>query len=137
MHTHSLFLAAALLCTSFQPATVFDPGARLVAPVGGPPSIRLAGKAGGDIGKSEWAAIKTVEIHGCVNDVRITTLTICIKDCRAKDARLSGRDGSITSAMRTMIANLPAGTPFTVKVVVMDAKGNVLDVPAANYMWRG
>mgnify|MGYP003383124005 CR=1 FL=1 len=137
MFPHSLFLAAALLCTSFQPATVFDPGAKMLAPVGGPPRIRLATKTAGDITKLEWSAIKAIELQGCVPDARITSLTICIMDCTGKDATATGSGGTISTAMRTMIANLPAGTPFTVKVVVMDAKGNVLEVPDANYTWRG
>ena len=97
----------------------------------------MANKANGDISKSEWSSLKAIELHGCVPDARITALTICIKDCTGKDAKVTGSDGVVTAAMRTMIANLPAGTPFTVKVVVKDAKGKVWDVPDATYVWKG
>ena len=136
MFTHTLLLAAALMSTSFSaPVTCLD--ANVLNPVGGPPRINLADKSSGDITRAEWSAIKTVGLHGCVPDARITALTICITDCTNKTAFANGSDATITSAMRTMIANLPAGTPFTVKVTVKDAKGKVWEVPAATYTWKG
>ncbi len=137
MFTHTLFLAAALASISASPLRLPDTACGVVAPVGGPPRISVANKAGGDINKSEWSAIKMIELHGCVPDARITTLTICIKDCTGKDATATGSDGAVTMAMRTMIAGLPAGTPFTVKVVVKDAKDKVWDVPDAHFIWKG
>lgn len=137
MFTHILLFAAVLMSTSFSgpPATCAD--ASVLNPDGGPPRINLAEKSSGDITKAEWASIKAVELHGCVPDARITALTVCIKDCTGKAAFAAGTDATITSAMRTMIANLPVGTPFTVKVTVKDAKGKVWEVPNANYVWKG
>lgn len=136
MFTQAFLLASALLCPSFHTPPDVQPDASVFAPEGGPPRISLADKAGGDITKAEWAAIKTVELQSCVPDARITALTICIKDCANKAAFASGTDGTITSAMRSMIANLPAGTSFTVKVAVKDAKGKAWAVPDAAYTWR-
>lgn len=136
MFTHTLLFAAALMSTSFNaPVTCID--ASVFTPDGGPPRINLADKSGGDITRAEWGAIKTVGLHGCVPDARITALSICIKDCTNKAAFANGTDATITSAMRTMIANLPTGTPFTVKVTVKDAKGKVWEVPDAMYVWKG
>ncbi|MBK9760273.1 MAG: hypothetical protein IPO90_09975 [Flavobacteriales bacterium] len=94
MFTHSLFLAAALLCTSFQPATVFEPGVKMVAPVGGPPRIRLATKTAGVITKLEMVRDQGHRAQGCVPDARITSLTICIMDCTGKDATATGSGGN-------------------------------------------
>lgn len=127
----SLFVASAVPFTSFTCAT------EIATPFGGPPSIRLANKASGDISKSEWFGLRAIELHGCVPDARITSLTICIKDCKGKEAALTSTSGVITEAMRDMIANLPAGTPFAVKVTVKDGKSNVWDVPDASFTWRG
>ncbi|MBK8499461.1 MAG: hypothetical protein IPL52_11760 [Flavobacteriales bacterium] len=137
MCTQAFLLASALLIPSFHAAPPVQPDASVFAPVGGPPRISVADKDKGEITKAEWAALKSVELHGCVPDARITALTICIKDCTNKAAFASGTDGTITNAMRTMIANLPAGTAFTVKVTVKDAKGKVWEVPDAHYVWKG
>ena len=136
MFAHELLLAAALLSTSFN-APVFNNDASVFAPIGGPPRISLAEKASGDISKSEWAGVTTIELHGCVPDARITALTICIKDCVNKNAFATSTDATITGAMKKMIANLPAGTPFSIEVSVVDAKGKVWEVPDAHYVWRG
>ncbi len=135
MFTHTLLLAATLLSTSFN-ATVYNSNASVFTP-GGPPRINLADKVSGDITKAEWARLKVVELQGCVPDARITALTICIKDCVKKNAFASGTNGTITSAMRTMITNLPVGSPFTVRVEVKDAKGKVWEVPEARFVWKG
>jgi|GEM_PF-1680067 len=138
MFTHSLFLVAALASVSAVPLhRSHTATCTIVAPVGGPPRISVANKDKGDITKADWAAVKTIELHGCVPDARITALTVCIKDCKGKDATLSSTSGVITKAMREMIANLPAGTPFTVKVTVRDGKDKVWEVPDASYIWRG
>ena len=50
---------------------------------------------------------------------------------------LRGTNEVLTPEMKTMITNLPSRTPFTVKVVVKDAKGKVWDVPDATYVWKG
>ncbi|HMC97703.1 MAG TPA: hypothetical protein VKG92_08625 [Flavobacteriales bacterium] len=138
MFTHSLFLVAALASVSAVPFHGPSPTANvLTAPVGGPPRISLANKDKGDITKAEWAAVKSVELHGCVPDAHITALTLCIKDCGSKDASLSTTSGMLTKEMLSMIANLPAGTPFTVKVAVRDGKNKAWEVPDATYVWRG
>lgn len=129
MNTLTLVLASALLSSPLAPCTVL--------PDGGPPSIRLAGKASGDITAAQWSAASSVELMGCVPTARITALTLCIKDCKAKDATSTSVDGSLTPFMKRMIQNLPAGTPFTIKVVVKDAKGKTWDVPDARFVWKG
>ncbi|MEO8589769.1 MAG: hypothetical protein ABI432_10400 [Flavobacteriales bacterium] len=138
MLKHTLFLYASLASVCAVP--LHGPLAAhsaIVAPVGGPPRISVANKDKGDINKAEWAAVKSVELHGCVPDARITALTLCIKDCKGTDAALSGTSGVITKEMRAMIANLPPGTLFTVKVTVRDGKDKVWAVPDASYTWRG
>lgn len=138
MFTSSILLAAALVSFSATPVHMPCTGSSaIVAPVGGPPRINLAHKDKGDITKADWASIKAVELHGCVPDARITALTVCIKDCKGKDASLSNTSGEITKAMREMIANLPAGTPFTVKVTVRDPKNKAWEVPDASFTWQG
>jgi hypothetical protein len=112
-------------------------GMDAVALVGGPPSIRIAGKASGDITHAEWGRTTTVDLAGCMPDARITSLDICIKDCNAKDYRLVTKSAELTSEMLTMVANLPPGTPFTVTVKVVDGKGNPVAVPAGKYVWKG
>lgn len=138
MFKHALFLYSALAVAAVVPAhgTVAAHPA-FVAPVGGPPRISVANKDKGDISKAEWATVASIELHGCVPDARITALTICIKDCKGKDAALSSTSGVLTNEMRTMIANLPAGTPFTVKVTVRDGKEKAWEVPDAVFVWRG
>lgn len=109
----------------------------MVAPVGGPPRISVANKDKGDITKAEWASVKSVQLHGCVPDARITALTVCIRDRKGKDAALTNSSGTLTKEMQTMIANLPAGTSFTVKVTVKDGKDKEWEVPDATYVWKG
>lgn len=108
-----------------------------VLSVGGPPSIRIAGKSGGDITAADWRTVKTVELVGCVPGARIVSLTFCIKDCTGKDAMAGGESGVLTEYQHQMIRNLPAGTPFKMQVVVRDAKGKAWDVPDAHFVWRG
>ena len=109
----------------------------LRVPDGGPPSVRLSGQAGGDINQAQWDKAARFQLMGCVAGAHVTELTLCIKDCKGKDASLRNADATITPAMRRMIANLPVGTQFTVRVVVKDAKGQTRDVPAARYIWKG
>lgn len=132
------FLLAALICAHFvAPIHTVDAACVLAAPIGGPPSIRIAGKAGGEITAAQWSATKAVDLVGCVPGARIISLTFCIKDCKGKDAMINGKDASISSAMRQMIGNLPSGTPFTVKVMVRDEKEKVWEVPDARFLWKG
>ncbi|MBL7940184.1 MAG: hypothetical protein JNL43_12550 [Flavobacteriales bacterium] len=137
MFTHTLFLAAALVSLSASPLHMPLRTCDAFRSVGGPPRISLADKDKGDISKAEWAGVRSIDLHGCVPDARITSLTICIKDCTGKDASAKGPDAKITSEMRTMISNLPAGTPFSVNVKVVDAKGKDWPVPAATFVWKG
>ena len=137
MFTHCLLLASALLSASFPLGSLLNSEASVFAPVGGPPRISLAEKPSGDISKSEWAGATTIELNGCVPDAHITGLTICIKDCVNKNAFATGTDATITGAMKKMIANLPTGTPFSIKVSVVDAMGKVWEVPDAHYVWKG
>lgn len=138
MITHSLFLAAALFSTSAFPLrpTNVTPATTLSAP-GGPPSIRIANKAKGEITAAEWKGVRDVDLAGCVPDARITLLTVCIKDCKGKDASLSTSSKVLSAEMRSMVQNLPPGTLFTVKVEVKDGSGKEWKVPAAEFTWRG
>lgn len=134
MFTHTLFLAAALISFSAAPLRMpCGAAVGMIAPIGGPPRISVANKDQGDITKAEWTAVKSVQLHGCVPDARITALTLCIRDCKGKDAALTNSSGTLTKEMQSMIANLPAGTSFTVKVTVKDSKDKVWEVPDATY----
>ncbi len=129
MNTLTLLLASVLLASPLEP--------RAIAAEGGPPTIRIAGKAGGDITAAQWSGIKAVDLQGCVPGARIVSLTFCIKDCKAKDAFAGGEKAEITPYQRQMIRNLPPGTPFRVQVVVRDAQGKAWDVPEASFVWKG
>lgn len=131
MHLAIISFAASVLLTTAEPSTFS------AAAPGGPPRIMLDGRSSGDITAAQWSALKVVGLHGCVPDARITALTICIKDCNGKDAAENASDGALSAAMRRMIASLPAGTPFVVRVTVKDAKGKTWDVPEARFVWRG
>lgn len=131
MHLAIISFAASVLLTTAEPSTFS------AAAPGGPPRIMLDGRSSGDITAAQWSALKVVGLHGCVPDARITSLALCIKDCKAKDATATGVDGTLTPFMRKMIANLPPGTPFMIKAVVKDAKGMTWDVPEARFVWRG
>ncbi len=133
-----MLLAATVF--SFSPATAptpSHPGNTCVEALGGPPSIWLAKKPKGDITAAEWKNVRDVDLMGCVADARITSLTFCIKDCKGKDAAVTGTSAVLTKEMHMMVRNLPPGTPFTVKVEVVDGKGTEWKVPPATYVWRG
>ena len=138
MITYSLFLAAALVSVSAVPMQIPSASSySMISVPGGPPSIRLARKAKGEISAAEWKGVRDVDLAGCVPDARITQLTLCIKDCTAKDASLKTTSKVLTAEMRTMIQNLPPGTAFTVKVEGKDDSGKEWKVPAAEFTWRG
>ncbi len=98
---------------------------------GGPPSIRIAEKAKGNITRAEWTGAAVVKLAGCVADARVTSMTVCINDCKGKQAALSTTSGTFSKEMKTMITNLPDGTPFTIKVEVKDGSGKKWEVPDA------
>ena len=126
----SLLLAALLF-----PITAATPMPDAVP--GGPPRVSLAGKSDGGITKAELARHKTVDLVGCVPTARITKLSICIKDCEGKNAGYTSKSSVLTADMRTMLNDLPAGTPFTVRVTVVDDTGRDWDVPNAVFVWKG
>lgn len=138
MFTRAIFFVA---CVPLLGATVPDkpyfPDAGTAIVVGGPPAIRVAGKASGDITAAQWKEITQVDLVGCVPHARITSLTVCLQDCKGKDALASGKDASLTAYQRQMIANLPAGTPFSVRVEVRDEQGKAWEVPEARFVWKG
>lgn len=138
MITHVLPLLA---CFALFPATAPEraalPDAHATAAVGGPPAIRIAGKASGDITAAQWSTVKQVDLVGCVPGARIKTMNLCIKDCTGKNAGLNAKDALLTGSMKTMVSNLPAGTPFTISVTVMDEKGEPWDVPSGKFVWKG
>lgn len=105
--------------------------------MGGPPSIRIAGKAGGDMTHAEWGTVEKVELVGCVPTAQVVEVTICIKDCTGKNAGLSAKGDGLTSPMLSMVANLPPGTPFTITAKVIDANKKEWPVQPAQFVWKG
>ncbi|MFZ1688156.1 MAG: hypothetical protein WAU70_12075 [Flavobacteriales bacterium] len=104
---------------------------------GGPPRIQVCGKATGDVTLAQWKTTDEVKLVGCVPTARITSLSVCIKNCEAKQEALTGTNGTLTPAMKKMISNLPAGTTFTVRVAVVDETGKKWEVPDAAFVWKG
>lgn len=137
MFTHTLVLAAALVSFSASPVHMPFRTCATIAAIGGPAYISLADKDKGDITKAEWAGIKSIGLHGCMPDWRISSVTISFSDCSGKEVAASSSDATITTEMRTMIANLPAGTPFYVEAKVGDGKGKNWQVPTAKFVWLG
>lgn len=129
MNTLTILLASAMLAS---PAT---PLPRTME--GGPPAIRIAGKSGGDITAAQWSTVKAVDLVGCVPGARIVSLRLCVRDCKGKDAGLTGKEPALTESMKAMISNLPVGTRFRVAVVVSDRSGKSWDVPDAEFVWKG
>ena len=105
--------------------------------LGGDPRIQLCGKLTGDVAKAEWTTATEVKLIGCVTSARITSVTVCIKNCVGKQEALTSTNGTLTPAMKKMIANLPAGTLFTVRVSVVDDSGKKWEVPDADFVWKG
>jgi hypothetical protein len=137
MNTQLLAMACSIILF-VEAQTVPSPiSSRSTMYLGGPPTVRVAGKATGDVTAAEWSKVSEVNVIGCVPGARITSLTICIKDCKGHNARIRGKDELITDAMRTMVKNLPTGTSFTVSVTVEDADGKTWEVPAAKFVWGG
>lgn len=91
----------------------------------------------GEITAAQWRTVTSVDLVGCVPSARITALNICIKDCEGKDAGYNAKDGRITEAMKTMVANLPIGTPFTITVRVLDNSGKSWEAQPAKFVWKG
>lgn len=137
MFTHALLLAAALVPLSASPVHIPLRTCAILAAVGGPLRISLADKDKGDITKAEWAGIRSIALHGCMPDWRISSVRISISDCSGKEVSVSSSDATLTPEMRTMIANLPAGTPFYVEAKVGDGKGKNWQVPTAKFIWKG
>ncbi len=139
MILHIAFAFAGLFAGTAPSHTVVAPS--VIAPastfMGGPASIRIAGKAGGDITHAEWGTVEKVELVGCVPTAQVVELTICIKDCTGKNAGLSTKGDLLTSAMLSMVANLPPGTPFTITAKVIDANKKEWPVQPAQFVWKG
>lgn len=74
-----------------------------------------------------------VKLAGCVSDARVTSMTLCIHDCKGKQAALITVSGTFSKEMKSMIAELPDATPFTVKVEVKDGSGKSWEVPDAAF----
>ncbi len=91
----------------------------------------------GEITAAQWRAVTAVDLVGCVPSARVTALNICIKDCEGKDAGYNAKDATITEAMKTMVANLPIGTAFTITVKVVDGSGKTWEVQPAKFVWKG
>lgn len=137
-HLFSLTLAFTTL-NAGQAATVLTNATpfRTIELPGGPPRAQVCGKLTGDVTSAEWKTASEVKLIGCVASARITSLSLCIKNCEGKQEALTSSDGTFTPAMKKMIANLPAGTAFTVRVAVVDATGKKWEVPDAAFVWKG
>ena len=140
MFAHTIFLLTSFVCVA-SPMERCSPGSGNLSPcatvVGGPPSVRIADRATGEITRGEWATAAGVTLAGCVPDPQVVSLVVCIKDCTGKDERLSCKGATFLPTMKTMVANLPIGTPFTVTVKVVDGKGKEWPVSPGNFVWRG
>ncbi len=139
MYTHLLSISLAFSSPNVgQAATVLTASPfRSAEFPGGPPRAQVCGKLTGDVTSAEWKTATEVKLIGCVTSARITGLTVCIKNCEGKHEALTSTNGTLTAAMRKMIANLPAGTTFTVRVAVVDATGKKWEVPDAAFVWKG
>lgn len=104
---------------------------------GGDPRIQLCGKLSGDVTKADWTGTTEVKLVGCVPGARITSLSLCIRNCEGKTEALTAANGTLTVAMKKMISGLPAGTPFVMRVSVKDDKGRDWQVPDAAFVWKG
>lgn len=135
MITHT-FALLAWLVTLPAPITPGHAPAHVVA-VGGPPAIRIANKAFGDITAAVWNSVRDVELVGCVHGAYITDLRIRIKDCSGKFAGYRTNSHVVSESMHTMVRNLPPDTPFYIIVVATDPKGTVWEVPPARFVWKG
>ena len=113
------------------------PSDRVIAMLGGPPSIRIAGKASGDITRAEWDKVQRLQLAGCVSSAQVVEVAVCIKDCTGKNAELRTKGELLNAEMLSMIANLPQGTPFTISVKVVDGGRKELKVPPAQFVWKG
>jgi hypothetical protein len=135
----SVFLASCLSLVAPSAAFTAPHHLALEAAVlpGGPPAIRIAGKIAGEITAAQWRTVTSVDMVGCVPTARITALHICIKDCGGKDAGYNAKERTLTESMKTMVANLPPGTPFTVTVRVVDSSGKAWEVQPAKFVWKG
>lgn len=92
---------------------------------------------GGEITAAQWRTVTSVDLVGCVPTARIIALHICIKDCEGKDAGYTAKEGTLTESMKTMVANLPPGTSFTITVRVVDSSGKAWEVQPAKFVWKG
>lgn len=140
MYTHLLALALAFSTLNAGPAATVLTNAspfRSVELPGGPPRAQVCGKLAGDVTAFDWKSATEVKLLGCVPSARIASLSLCIKNCEGKQEALTASDGTFTPAMKKMIANLPAGTAFSVRVTVVDATGKKWEVPDAAFVWRG
>jgi hypothetical protein len=100
---------------------------------GGPPTIRIAGKAGGTISRAEWAAANAVTLMGCAPSAQVVSIQLCIRNCEQRLERLACNGANFMPTMKTAVANLPAGTTFIVEVVVVDAQQRTWEVAPARF----
>ena len=109
----------------------------MVASLGGPPSIRIAGLSGGDLFAKQFAAARTVDLAGCQPDAKISSLTFITADAKGNEKKVRDEGPEIETAMRAMITALPKGATFFVEVEVKDSKGKTWKVPTASFTWKG
>lgn len=140
MKNYLLFSAIAFTGLGFfVSATVSPVTTDACAPdlLGGDPRIQLCGRLSGDVFKAEWESTTEVKLVGCLPGAHITSLSLCIRNCEGKAEALTTANGKLTQAMKKMIANLPKGTLFVVRVAVTDDQGRAWQVPDAAFVWKG
>lgn len=130
---------ATLISLTLIASAATTPAARLctASPVGGPPTLAVAGKTEGPINAAEWRGVERVALFGCMPDARIARLTLCVRGCTDGDKPLVGDGPQLTDAMRKAVTSLPKGTAFTITAQVVDGAGKPVKVPAARYTWQG
>ena len=103
------------------------------APVlGGAPYITIAGKASGAFTRSEWAAVSTVELKGCVAKPVIAKCTVHFTDAKGKPVTATTEGAKLTTEQRGLVSKLHNGGRFTVRVEAYEGKMR-LDVREAVY----
>jgi hypothetical protein len=103
------------------------------APVpGGAPYIIIAGKTSGAFTRSEWSAVSTVELKGCVAKPVIARCTVRFTDAKGKPVTATAEGAKLTTEQRGLVSKLPNGGRFTLSVEAYEGKMK-LDVREAVY----
>lgn len=99
---------------------------------GGAPYITIAGKASGAFTRAEWASVTSVELKGCVAKPFIAKCTVRFTDAKGKPVTDTAEGARLTAEQRGLVARLPNGGRFTVRVEAYEGKVK-LDVREAAF----